>query len=222
MRVVIVEDNESVAKGIAYVLRDAGHAVDLLHDGEEADAFLHDDGGDVIVLDVNLPGMNGIDVLRNMRRRKDERPVLILTARDTTQERIMGLDAGADDYLIKPFEMAELEARIRALARRRNIPVVKPIQVGELEFDLQSRQVSSPDGVLTLSRRELSVFEAMALSQGRTVSKQQLLDAIYGVGADVEEQVVEVYISRLRKRLKPHGIGIKMQRGLGYNLQVLA
>lgn len=222
MRVVIVEDNESVAKGIAYVLRDAGHAVDLLHDGEEADAFLRDDGGDVIVLDVNLPGMNGIDVLRNMRRRKDERPVLILTAQDTTQERITGLDAGADDYLIKPFEMAELEARIRALARRRNIPVVKPIQVGELEFDLQSRQVSSPDGVLTLSRRELSVFEAMALSQGRTVSKQQLLDAIYGVGADVEEQVVEVYISRLRKRLKPHGIGIKMQRGLGYNLQVLA
>ena len=187
MRVVIVEDNESVAKGIAYVLRDAGHAVDLLHDGEEADAFLRDDGGDVIVLDVNLPGMNGIDVLRNMRRRKDERPVLILTARDTTQERIMGLDAGADDYLIKPFEMAELEARIRALARRRNIPVVKPIQVGELEFDLQSRQVSGPDGVLSLSRRELSVFEAMALSQGRTVSKQQLLDAIYGVGADVEE-----------------------------------
>ena len=222
MRVVIVEDNESVAKGIAYVLRDAGHAVDLLHDGEDADAFLRDDGGDVIVLDVNLTGMNGIDVLRNMRRRKDERPVLILTAQDTTQERITGLDAGADDYLIKPFEMAELEARIRALARRRNIPVVKPIQVGELEFDLQSRQVSGPDGVLTLSRRELSVFEAMALSQGRTVSKQQLLDAIYGVGADVEEQVVEVYISRLRKRLKPHSIGIKMQRGLGYNLQVLA
>ena len=220
MRVVIVEDNESVAKGIAYVLRDAGHAVDLLHDGAEADAFLRDDGADVIILDVNLPGMSGIDVLRNMRRRNDARPVLILTARDTTQERITGLDAGADDYLIKPFEMAELEARIRALARRRSIPVVKPIPVGDLQFDLQSRQVSGPDGVLTLSRRELSVFEAMALTKGRTVSKSQLLDAIYGVGADVEEQVVEVYISRLRKRLKPYGIGIKMQRGLGYNLQV--
>ena len=222
MRIVIVEDNESVAKGIAYVLRDAGHAVDLLHNGAEADDHLRDDGAELVILDVNLPGMSGIEVLQHMRRRGDERPVLVLTAQGSTQERITGLDAGADDYLIKPFEMAELEARIRALARRRNIPVVKPIDVGPLQFDLHSRQVSGPDGVLDLSRRELSVFEAMTLSNGRTVSKSQLLDAIYGVGTDVEEQVVEVYVSRLRKRLKPHGIEIKMQRGLGYNLQVSA
>ena len=222
MRIAVVEDNESVAKGIAYVLRDAGHAVDLLHNGAEADDHLRDDGAELVILDVNLPGMSGIEVLQHMRRRGDERPVLVLTAQGSTQERITGLDAGADDYLIKPFEMAELEARIRALARRRNIPVVKPIDVGPLQFDLHSRQVSGPDGVLDLSRRELSVFEAMTLSNGRTVSKSQLLDAIYGVGTDVEEQVVEVYVSRLRKRLKPHGIEIKMQRGLGYNLQVSA
>ena len=114
MRVVIVEDNESVAKGIAYVLRDTGYAVDLLHDGEEADSFLRDDGADLIILDVKLPGLNGIEVLRNLRRRGDARPVLILTAQGDTQERITGLDAGADDYLVKPFSFAELSARITA------------------------------------------------------------------------------------------------------------
>lgn len=221
MRIVIVEDNESVAKGIAYVLRDAGHAVDLIHDGAQADAHLQNDGADLLILDVNLPGMDGLDILKNLRRRRDKRPVLLLTARGGTGERIAGLDAGADDYLVKPFEMAELEARVRALARRRDIPVVEPMRVGPLEFDPQNRQVTAGPDVLDLPRRELSVLEAMVLSQGRVVSKSQLLDAVYGVGSDVEEQVVEVYVSRLRKRLKPHGVEIKMQRGLGYQLQVI-
>ncbi len=220
MRIVIVEDNESVAKGIAYVLRDAGHAVDLIHDGLQADTHLQGDGADLLILDVNLPGMDGVEILKNLRRRRDNRPVLLLTARGGTAERIAGLDAGADDYLVKPFEMAELEARVRALARRRDIPVVAPMDIGPLSFDLQSRQVSHGPSPLDLPRRELSVFEAMVLSQGRIVSKSQLLDAVYGVGTDVEEQVVEVYVSRLRKRLKPFGVEIKMQRGLGYQLLV--
>lgn len=220
MRIVIVEDNESVAKGIAFVLRDAGHAVDLIHDGLEADGHLQGDGSDLVILDINLPGMSGIEVLRNLRRRNDHRPVLLLTARGSTNERIEGLDAGADDYLVKPFEMAELEARIRAMARRRAVPVVQPIIVGPLTFDLQHRQVRNGNTVLDLPRKELAVFEALALSLGRTVSKTRLLDAVYGVGADVEEQVVEVYVSRLRKKLKPLGIEIKAQRGLGYLVQV--
>ena len=220
MRIVIVEDNESVAKGIAYVLRDTGHAVDLIHDGAAADEFLQQDGADLIVLDINLPGMNGIDVLRRMRMRGDKRPVLILTARSSTDERIEGLDAGADDYLIKPFEMPELEARIRALARRRDIPVIQSISVGQLSFDAQRRQLTGPDGEIELPRREMSVFESMVLLQGRTVSKSQLLDRVYGTGTDVDDTVVEVYISRLRKRLKPYGVGIKVRRGLGYQLQV--
>lgn len=216
MRIVIVEDNHSVAKGIAYILRDSGHAVDLLHDGEEADEFLKSDGGDIIVLDVNLPRLSGIKVMRNLRARGDTRPVLMLTARSSTDERITGLDAGADDYLIKPFEMAELEARLRALARRRNIPVVQRMSVGQLSYDPQTRQVIGPTGPLELPRRELSVFEAMVLLLGRTISKSQLLDSVYGTGADVDEQVVEVYVSRLRKRIKPYDVEIKMQRGLGY------
>lgn len=220
MRIVIIEDNESVAKGIAYVLRDTGHAVDLIHDGAAADEFLQQDGADLIVLDINLPGMNGIEVLRRMRLRGDKRPVLILTARSSTDERIAGLDAGADDYLIKPFEMAELEARIRALARRRDIPVIQSISVGPLSFDAQRRQLNGPDGEIELPRREMSVFESMVLLQGRTVSKSQLLDRVYGTGTDVDDTVVEVYISRLRKRLKPYGVAIKVRRGLGYQLQV--
>ena len=220
MRIVIVEDNESVAKGIAYVLRDTGHAVDLIHDGAEADGFLQSDGGDLIVLDVNLPGMNGIEVLQHMRLRGDKRPVLLLTARSSTHERIEGLDAGADDYLVKPFEMPELEARIRALARRRDTPVVKVIDVGSLSFDMQRRQLVGQHGEVELPRREMSVFETLLLARGRTVSKSQLLDSVYGTGADVEDSVVEVYVSRLRKRLKPHGVVIKVRRGLGYQLQV--
>ncbi|NNE87101.1 MAG: response regulator transcription factor [Silicimonas sp.] len=220
MRIVIVEDNESVAKGIAYVLQDTGHAVDLIHDGAAADAFLQNDGADLVVLDINLPGMSGIDVLQNMRRRGDRRPVLLLTARSSTDERIAGLDAGADDYLVKPFEMPELEARIRALARRRATPVVDSISLGALTFDPERRQLSGPDGDIDVPRREMSVLETLTAAQGRTVSKAHLLDSVYGTGTDVEESVVEVYVSRLRKRLKPYGVGIKVQRGLGYQLQV--
>jgi len=162
LRIVVVEDNLSIAKGIRYHLEDAGHAVDLLHDGGEAAAFLHDDDADIIVLDINLPGKDGLEILREMRDRGDLRPVLLLTARAELGDKIVGLDAGADDYLIKPFEMAEFAAR---------------------------------------------------------VSKQLLLDALYGTGADVDEPVVEVYVSRLRKRLNPFGIQITVKRGLGYMMQ---
>jgi two-component system OmpR family response regulator len=122
MRITLVEDNISLAKGITYRLEDAGHAVDTLHYGSAAEAYLKNDGADLVILDINLPGTDGLTLLTEMRKRGDVRPVILLTARADTQDRVTGLDAGADDYLIKPFEMAELEARVRALLRRRAIP----------------------------------------------------------------------------------------------------
>ena len=222
MRIVIVEDNLSVAKGIAYVLRDAGHAVDLIHDGDAADAFLRDDGADIIILDIDLPGRDGLAVLQGLRQRGDMRPVLMLTAKSEMTDKIAGLDAGADDYLAKPFEMDELAARIRALTRRSHSATPRLEQIADLHFDPASRQVFGPDGALDLPRREVAVFEALLAAQGRTVSKQALLDKVYGTGAAVEEQVVEVYVSRLRKRLLRHRVEIKVQRGLGYLMQAIA
>ncbi len=218
MRITLVEDNIGLAKGIAYRLQDAGHAVDMLHDGQEADAFLRGDASDLVILDINLPRVDGITLLKGLRARQDQRPVILLTARAETEDRVLGLDAGADDYLIKPFEMAELEARVRALSRRRAIPQRHLQSLGVLTFDASARQLSAGDVTLDLPRRELSVFECLLSAEGRLVSKETLLDHAYGIGADVEETVIEVYISRIRSRLKPYGILIRAQRGLGYQM----
>lgn len=218
MRITLVEDNPSLAKGIAYRLEDAGHAVDHLDDGDQAQEFLKSDRSDLIILDINLPGVDGLSLLKELRERGDLRPVILLTARAQTEDRVVGLDAGADDYLIKPFEMAELEARVRALLRRRPSPVQQVWQVGAVEYDVSSRQLLSGGEEITVPRRELSVFECLAIADGRLVSKSALIEHCYGTGADVEDSVVEVHVSRLRGRLKPFGIQIKSQRGLGYQL----
>lgn len=218
MRITLVEDNVSLAKGITYRLEDAGHAVDTLHNGSAAEDYLKDDRADLVILDINLPGMDGLALLAQMRQRGDTRPVILLTARADTQDRVAGLDAGADDYLIKPFEMAELEARVRALLRRRAIPQQQLRAIGALQFDPAARQLFDGKTEIDLPRREMSVFECLAAADGRLVSKNTVLDHVYGVGADVEETVVEVYISRLRSRLKPHGILIRTRRGLGYQM----
>ncbi|MFK7745868.1 MAG: response regulator transcription factor [Roseobacter sp.] len=218
MRITLVEDNISLAKGITYRLEDAGHAVDVLHDGLDADVHLRSDRSDLVILDINLPGLDGLSLLKAMRNRDDSRPVILLTARAETEDRVVGLDAGADDYLIKPFEMAELEARVRALLRRRSIPQRQMQTIGALEYDPTSRQLFHEGVEIEIPRREMSVFECLAAADGRLVSKNALLEHAYGTGADVEDSVVEVYISRLRGRLKGHGIHIKTQRGLGYQM----
>jgi two-component system OmpR family response regulator len=159
-----------------------------------------------------------LTLLSQMRARSDTRPVILLTARADTRDRVTGLDAGADDYLIKPFEMAELEARVRALLRRRTIPQQQRRSFGTLQFDPTSRQLFNDEVELDLPRREISVFECLLAAEGRTVSKNIVLDHVYGTGADVEETVVEVYVSRLRSRLKAHGITIGSRRGLGYHM----
>lgn len=218
MRILLVEDNQSLAKGIAYRLQDLGHAVDLFSDGLEADEFLRSGGGDLMILDINLPRMDGLSILRGMRARGDGRPVLLLTARSETHDRVGGLDAGADDYLVKPFDMAELEARVRALSRRLERDHRPALRLGPLELDLVSRQVSVAGEDLALPRREVSLLESLLRAAGRTVSKSELLEQLYGTGADVEESVIEVHVSRLRKRLRPFGLSIQVRRGLGYTI----
>lgn len=220
VRITLIEDNISLAKGIRYRLDDAGHAVDHLADGTEAETYLQTDGADMVVLDINLPGADGLTLLRQMRQRGDTRPVILLTARAETEDRVLGLDTGADDYLIKPFDMAELEARVRALLRRRSIPQQQIEAVGTLKYDVAGRQLFDGATEIDLPRREMSIFECLFAANGRLVAKNTLLDHAYGVGADVADTVVEVYVSRLRRRLSPHGIQIKTQRGLGYQLLV--
>ncbi len=218
MRIVVVEDNVAMAKGIAYRLRDEGHAVDILHDGADADTFLLSDGADMVILDISLPGMNGLDLLGRLRSRGDDRAVLMLTAHSETDLKVKGLDAGADDYLPKPFEMDELSARVRALGRRHARSEPAQRSIGPLVFDPTSRMIIGPNGPLAVPRREVTLFETLLAARGRIVSKQSLLDDLYGTGSDVDEPVVEVYVSRLRKRLKSFGLEIKVQRGLGYFL----
>ncbi len=216
MRIVLVEDNQSLAQGITYRLQDLGHAVDLVSDGLAADEFLRGGGGDMVILDINLPRVDGLTLLRDMRARGDGRPVILLTARAETHDRVEGLDAGADDYLVKPFAMAELEARLRALTRRRAHDHRPLLRLGPLALDLAGRQVSIGGTPQELPRREVAVLESLMLAEGRTVSKADLLDHVYGTGADVDETAIEVHVSRLRKRLKPHGISIRVRRGMGY------
>jgi DNA-binding response OmpR family regulator len=218
MRIVLVEDNVALARGLSYRLQDLGHGVDHLGRGDEAEPFLRQEAWDMLILDINLPGVDGLTILRNLRGRGDERPVLILTARSETEHRVQGLDAGADDYLVKPFEMEELVARVRALTRRGPRPLRRVLSLGAVHLDCDARQVTIGQDPVALPRREVSLLEKLLTAQGRSVSKQDILDHLYGTGSDVEETAVEVHISRLRKRLKPHGLSIRVQRGIGYSL----
>ena len=204
----------------APMLRDDGHAVDALDDGEAADLFLQQEDCDLVILDINLPGQDGLVVLSNMRRRNDPRPVILLTARSTTEDRVKGLDAGADDYLVKPFEMDELAARVRALARRKDVAPRRTLNLGVLELDIEMPLLRHDGAPLDVPRRELSMLVALAEANGSPVSKDALLDKVYGAGSETDDKVVEVYVSRLRKRLAGFGIAIRVHRGIGYALVV--
>ena len=222
MRIVLVEDNQSLRKGISYRLADEGHSVDALDHGDLAADFLRQESCDLVILDVNLPGKSGLDILSELRQRDDPTPVILLTARSTTEDRVTGLDAGADDYLVKPFAMDELAARVRALARRKSVAPRRSVQVGALVLELEPLQLISVDGPLDVPRRELGLLHALVEASGAAVSKDQLLDQLYGTGSETDDKVIEVYVSRLRKRLAPHGVAIRVLRGIGYTLQVPA
>ena len=218
MRVILIEDNRSLAKGIENALKDLGHAVDHLDDGLEADAFLSRETADVAIVDINLPRLSGIEIIRRQRARGNAIPMLMLTARGKTSERVEGLEVGADDYLVKPFDMAELVARLRALARRR--PQVAPSQetVGQLVYDRVQRILFSEGRNLDLPRRELALFELLLENRGRLIEKDRISDALYGSGTSVEPNAIELLVSRLRRKLDGSGVAIRTARGLGYML----
>lgn len=223
MRIVLIEDNRILADGIASTLSKTGHAVECFVDGAAADEFLARESADLAIIDINLPSLSGLDVLRRLRRREDSAPVLMLTARDTTGDRVTGLDAGADDYMVKPFEMEELEARVRALLRRRSgHQDHHRIQVGALEFDLGARRVFVNGTEIKLPRKELALLECLLDRIGRLVSKDEIADHIYGIGSEAEGRVVEIYISRLRKHLSHANVEIRNARGLGYMLEAIS
>ena len=220
MRIVLIEDHAILARALIQSLQDAGHAVDWLQDGQEADSFLAQNGADLAVVDVNLPGLNGLQILSQLRARGQSFPVLILTAHGQVSDRVAGLDAGADDYMVKPFEMAELHARIRALSRRPAEARSEIEMIGGVTYNRAARSLVCSTGALSVSRRELALFEAFIENLGRVRSKDQLGERIYGIGADIEANAVELLISRLRRKLDGHGVSIRTLRGLGYMMQV--
>lgn len=215
MRILLAEDDRIIADGLGRSLRQSGYAVDWVSTGADADSALAAGTYDLVILDLGLPKLSGLDVLRRLRGRKSTVPVLILTALDGTSDRVKGLDLGADDYMAKPFELAELEARVRALTRRStgSAPVV---QVGALAFDQTNRCALLNGELLDLSARELGLLEILMLRAGRLVSKDQLVEHLCGWGEEVSHNAIEVYVHRLRKKLEPSGATISTVRGLGY------
>ncbi|MCH9052583.1 MAG: response regulator [Proteobacteria bacterium] len=220
MRILVTEDNAILAEGIARALRSDGYAVDVASDGMIADAALAAETFDVAVLDLGLPGMDGMDVLRRLRARKGDTAVLILTARDGLGDRIKGLDLGADDYMVKPFELSELEARVRALIRRRVGLRSSVVELGRLSFDMSGRIVRIDGVSQEIPQRELDVLETLILRAGQVVSKEKIIESLVDFEHDVSSNAIEQYVSRLRRRLEPAGIKIRAVRGLGYILEV--
>ncbi|MDK3018210.1 response regulator transcription factor [Pseudodonghicola flavimaris] len=214
MRLLLVEDTTDLADAVARALRSEGHAVDLAASCVAAEDALALVGYDAIILDLGLPDGSGLDLLRGLRARGDRTPVLVATARDQISDRIAGLDAGADDYLVKPFDLGELAARLRANARRASSDPAAEIDLAGLRIDRARGRVFRKDAEIHLTSREWALFDALLAGRGHVLSKAQLEDRLYDFDAEIEGNAVAVYVSRLRSKL---GAGvIETRRGLGY------
>jgi len=217
-RILLVEDDPSLARGLSALLKAAGYSVDIAEDGEIALELALTEPYALITLDIGLPELDGFEVLRRWRTRQLKTPVLILTARDAIDERVTGLDLGADDYLLKPFEPSELEARVRALLRRSQGQANSVITVGNLTVD-HSRALALVNGQeINLRAREWAVLDRLIAQAGKVVSKRRLTSEVFGFDEPVAPNAIEVYIGRLRRKLEPDGPEIRTIRGLGYML----
>ena len=208
-----------LADAVARALSQSAHAVDIASSGDDADRALGTVAYDLVLLDLGLPGLDGYEVLKRLRARRNHVPVLILTVRDAVSDRIAGLDLGADDYLTKPFHLAELEARVRALIRRANTGASSVLVHGRLKLDMAGRRLYCDSVPLDLSARELAVVELLLLREGRVVTKQQIIDHLYGWEEGSSSNAVEVFIYRLRKKLEKSGFDIRTVRGMGYMIE---
>ncbi len=219
MRLLLVEDDVMVASGIKLGLSDAGYMVDWVGSAERAEQALDKDSFDAAILDIGLPGVDGLELTRRVRSRGLAMPVLILTARDALHDRVQGLDLGADDYMVKPFELPELLARLRALLRRSQAATTAVLGFGALEMDTAQRRATLAGQPLELGPREWTVLEYMLLQAPKPAAKDKLLAALTGWDKEITPNAIEVYVSRLRAKLEPAGIRLRAVRGFGYRLE---
>ena len=219
MRFLIVEDDAMLADGLARTLQAAGHAADCVANAEHAALALEHEPFDVVLLDLGLPGMDGFDLLKRLRKRGNTVPVIVISARDALGDRVRGLDLGADDYLVKPFEHAELEARVRALIRRRSTPVPPQLSYGRVSLDLAAREARIDEERVELTPREWALMELFLTQPRVALAKERIVQSLSSWDEGVSANAVEVYISRLRAKFEAAGLRIRTVRGFGYMLE---
>jgi two-component system response regulator TctD len=219
MRILLVEDNKALAEWLARTLRKEHYTVDWIDNGADADFALRSENYSLVILDLALPKLDGKEVLKRLRSRNDNTPVLILTANNTMQSRVSELDHGADDYMAKPFEVEELEARIRVLLRRSSRFANPLVACGDLQFNTNTKEFFLANQPLALTPREHAVLEVLITKAGSTVSKQALAQNLFSMDEDVSADAIEIYVHRLRKKLEKSVVTIVTLRGLGYLLR---
>ena len=219
MRFLIVEDDALLADGLSRTLRAGGHTADCVANAEHAALALKNEAFDVVLLDLGLPGMDGFELLARLRRGGNTVPVIVISARDALGDRVRGLDLGADDYLVKPFERAELEARVRALIRRRATPVAPQLRFGRLALDLGAREARVDGERVELTPREWAIMELFLTQPGVALAKERIVQSLSSWDDSVSANAVEVYVSRLRAKFESAGLRIRTVRGFGYMLE---
>ncbi|WP_321314237.1 response regulator transcription factor [Halarcobacter sp.] len=215
MKLLILEDNETLADGIYKKLKEIGFIADVFYEGEEGLFALETSTYDLLILDLGLPGIDGIDIIKKLRSSQKNLPILVISARDRLDQRILGLDTGADDYICKPFELDEVVARVQALLRRSNNQTSNIIKYNDLEFNSQTLALTRDEEKIELSKRELTIFEYLLQNLNAIVSKENIVEHITSIDDEFNPTAVETYVSRLRKKLGD-SINLKTVRGLGY------